>query len=82
MYFCSPAARGQPDFAGTFFEELEGDKMDEKMDLFQGFIVVINVGVQDFGSALEQQGIQVVYVDWSPPAGGDQEMIELLDQLL
>lgn len=56
--------------------------MDEKMDLFQGFIVVINVGVQDFGSALEQQGIQVVYVDWSPPAGGDQEMIELLDQLL
>lgn len=52
------------------------------MDLFQGDMVVINVGIQDFGSSLEEQGIQVVYVDWNPPAGGDQEMIDLLDQLL
>ena len=56
--------------------------MDQEVELFQGAIVAINVGVQDFGSALEQQGIQVIYVDWSPPAGGDQEMIDLLDQLL
>jgi len=57
--------------------------MDEQeMDLFQGTIVAINLGVQDFGEALEGQGIQVVYVDWSPPAGGDQEMMDLLDQLL
>ena len=56
--------------------------MDEEMDLFQGAIVAINVGVEDFGNALEQQGIQVVYVEWTPPAGGDQEMIDLLDQLL
>jgi len=40
------------------------------------------VGIQDFGSALEEQGIQVIYVEWSPPAGGDQEMIDLLDKLL
>lgn len=56
--------------------------MDQEMDIFHGTIVVINVGVQDFGSVLEQQGIRVIYVDWSPPAGGDQEMIDLLDQLL
>jgi FdrA protein len=56
--------------------------MDDEMDLFQGSIVAINLGVQDFGEALEGQGIQVVYVDWSPPAGGDQEMMDLLDQLL
>lgn len=56
--------------------------MDEEMDLIQGPIVAINVGVQDFGGALEQQGILVVYVEWTPPAGGDQEMIDLLDQLL
>jgi FdrA protein len=56
--------------------------MDELMDPFNGVIVAINVGIQDFGSALEEQGIQVVYVEWSPPAGGDQEMIDLLDQLL
>jgi hypothetical protein len=45
-------------------------------------IVAINVGVQDFGETLEEQGIRVIYVDWTPPAGGDQEMIDLLDQLL
>ena len=44
--------------------------------------VAINVGVRDFGVALEQQGVPVIYVDWAPPAGGDQEMIDLLDQLL
>ncbi len=56
--------------------------MDEEMDLFVGKIVAVNVGVQDFGKALEEQGVLVIYVDWSPPAGGDQEMIDLLEQLL
>jgi FdrA protein len=56
--------------------------MDESMGLFQETIVAINVGVQDFGRALEQQEIQVIYVDWAPPAGGDEEMLALLDQLL
>ncbi len=56
--------------------------MDEDMQLFQGTIVAINVGIQDFAAALEGQDIQVIYVDWSPPAGGDEEMMELLDELL
>jgi hypothetical protein len=56
--------------------------MDELMDLFTGEVVAINVGVQGFGEALEQQGVQVIYVSWAPPAGGDQEMLDLLDQLL
>lgn len=51
-------------------------------DLFAEPLVAINVGVRDFGQALEEQGVEVIYVDWSPPAGGDQEMIDLLDQLL
>ncbi len=56
--------------------------MDEEVQLFLGTIVAINVGIQDFGASLEGQNIQVIYVDWSPPAGGDAEMMELLDQLL
>jgi FdrA protein len=56
--------------------------MDDDMGIFQGSLIAINVGIQDFGMALEQQGIQVIYVEWTPPAGGDQEMIDLLDQLL
>jgi hypothetical protein len=50
--------------------------------LLENPIVAINIGVQDFGEALEQQGVQVIYVEWTPPAGGDQEMIDLLDELL
>ena len=45
-------------------------------------ILAINVGVQDFGETLEQQDVPVIYVEWAPPAGGDQEMIDLLDMLL
>ncbi len=56
--------------------------MDEKKDLLECVIVAINVGVHDFGSSLEEQGIQVIYVEWAPPAGGNQEMMDLLDQLL
>lgn len=56
--------------------------MDDLIDLFSAPLIAINVGAQDFGAAVEQQGVQVIYVAWSPPAGGDQEMIDLLDQLL
>ena len=28
------------------------------------------------------QGVEVIYVIWTPPAGGDPELMELLDQLL
>ena len=55
---------------------------DNISDLLAGPIVAINVGVQDFGAALEAQEVSVIYVNWSPPAGGDQEMLDLLDQLL
>ncbi len=44
--------------------------------------IVVNVGVQGFAESIEEQGTPVVQVDWSPPAGGDQEMVDLLDQLL
>lgn len=45
-------------------------------------LVIINLGLRRFAEELEQQGVEVVQVDWSPPAGGDKEMLDLLDQLL
>lgn len=45
-------------------------------------LVVINVGLKDFAKNLELQGAEVVQVDWVPPAGGDQEMMDLLEKLL
>jgi hypothetical protein len=51
-------------------------------NLLQKPIIVINLGLKKFAESLEEQQVEVVQVDWVPPAGGDQEMIDLLDQLL
>jgi hypothetical protein len=51
-------------------------------DLLHQPLIVVNVGLRSFAESLEEQEIEVVQVDWEPPAGGDQEMIELLDRLL
>ena len=44
--------------------------------------IVINIGIDDFVDTLRQQGAMVVGIEWTPPAGGDQEMLDILDQLL
>jgi hypothetical protein len=55
---------------------------DEKKEIFTQPLVVINLGLEGFARSLDNQGVEVIRVDWKPPAGGNQEMIELLDQLL
>jgi FdrA protein len=45
-------------------------------------LIVINLGLKKFAENLEEQGVEVVQVDWRPPAGGDKDMLDLLDQLL
>lgn len=54
----------------------------ELEELLQKGPVVINVGVREFAESLQDQGVEVVHVDWAPPAGGDTEMAQLLDKLL
>lgn len=44
-------------------------------------VVVINVGIRAFGDAVEKQGVEVLQVDWRPPAGGDREMQDILAKL-
>jgi len=55
---------------------------DQVNQLLNHPLVVINLGLDKFAQNLEQQNVEVVRVDWKPPAGGDQEMINILDQLL
>jgi hypothetical protein len=57
--------------------------MPSKIDeLLINPLVVINIGLRKFAENLEGQKVEVVQVDWTPPAGGDKEMMNLLDQLL
>ena len=55
---------------------------DQVNQLLHNPLVVINLGLARFAQNLEDQNVKVVRVDWKPPAGGDQEMINILDQLL
>jgi FdrA protein len=43
---------------------------------------VINIGLKAFGESLESQSIPVTYVSFSPPASGDSELMQILDDLL
>ena len=57
--------------------------MHEKIKkILSGHIIVINIGLRGYAERLEDQEVEVVQIDWNPPAGGDQEMIDLLENLL
>jgi FdrA protein len=42
---------------------------------------VINIGLELFAENLAGQGAQVVHVRWSPPAGGNADLADLLAKL-
>jgi FdrA protein len=61
----------------------EQGRMKTALDtLLQDGPVVLNLGLWEFAEALQDQGAEVIHIDWQPPAGGDEEVAELLDKLL
>ena len=42
---------------------------------------VINVGLERFAEDLAAQNVAVQHVQWSPPAGGNARLAELLSKL-
>ena len=55
--------------------------MSEKKELIGQELKVINIGLETFFETLKNQGVEVIHVDWHPPAEGDSRMIEILDKL-
>jgi FdrA protein len=51
-------------------------------ELLQNGPVIVNVGLREFAESVQEQEAEVIHVDWTPPAAGDQEMEDLLDKLL
>ncbi len=49
--------------------------------LFTADLAVVNVGLASFSDNLRREGVRTVQVDWRPEAGGDPEMLALLDRL-
>lgn len=50
-------------------------------DLLKQPIKVINVGLEGFAKELASQDVPVVQVEWSPPAGGNPKLADLLSKL-
>jgi hypothetical protein len=49
--------------------------------VFGGPVRVLNVGLELFAETLQANGVEVVHVDWRPPAGGDERLAALLAAL-
>ena len=50
-------------------------------DLFNAPPRVVNLGLEGFARDLEAEGAAVVHLDWTPPAGGDPKLAQLLARL-
>jgi hypothetical protein len=55
--------------------------MTEKHQLFGKELKVINVGIEMFADDLEKQNVDVIHVNWRPPAGGDLDILKFLEKL-
>lgn len=62
-------------------ESIEIDSSDKIHKLITSEPKIINIGLSSFSDTLKQFPCQVVQYDWKPIAGGDSEMIKVLDFL-
>ena len=58
----------------------QGEQASEN-DLLGGPLRVVNVGLSGFAQDLEALGVDVVHVDWAPPAAGDVGLGKILSRL-
>jgi hypothetical protein len=56
-------------------------KTTQKASILSETLKVVSIGVSTFADDLRSQDVEVVSVDWKPPAGGDVEMMKLLEKL-
>ncbi len=49
--------------------------------IFPETLWVVNIGLESFAEGLRAEGVEVVQVDWRPPAGGDPHLTALLASL-
>ena len=76
-------------FAGILLRNLEkkSDPIDEtpfqEVDLesLSGDFAAINLGLESFAESLKDQDAQVIQVDWKPAAGGNPDLMALLEKM-
>ncbi|NOR90028.1 MAG: acyl-CoA synthetase FdrA [Anaerolineales bacterium] len=51
------------------------------LSVLKDSLSAINVGVESFAESLLAQDASVIHVDWRPPAGGNQELMSILERM-
>ncbi len=52
-----------------------------KVAIFKEPLAAINVGVESFYESIKAQEHEAIQVDWRPPAGGNEEMMDILAKM-
>ena len=73
-------------YAGRIVQDLQPRVEIDKaapVDLafLQDPLIAINAGLESFAESLEAQEAGVVHVDWRPPAGGNEELMSILERM-
>jgi hypothetical protein len=55
---------------------------EKRQNLVTDQPIVVNIGLLEFFESLIEQEVETVHVDWRPPASGDEQLLDLLDELL
>ena len=42
---------------------------------------VVCLGIEVFAEDLKKQGVEIVHVDWRPPAMGDRNLLKILEEI-
>jgi len=48
---------------------------------FRGGLTAVNIGLESFHDSLKEQDAEVIQVDWRPPAGGNEKLMEILARM-
>lgn len=55
--------------------------MDDEKPITEQKLRIVNIGLDSFYQDLNDLGVDVVHVDWRPPADGDSKLLDILDKL-
>lgn len=56
--------------------------MKKLNEIFSRELKILNIGLNQFYEDLKEERVEVIQMDWSPPAGGDSESADILSKLL
>ncbi len=69
------------DYISNIFSASESDTPTISLDTLRKPLAAINVGLESFYDSLTDQGAAAVQMDWRPPAGGNEKLMDILAKM-